>query len=690
MGKYSSLVLDGDAEEEGGGKYSGAALSEADAPAPQEAAQEPEMSGIEQSLLGAGLDVAQILQDPMAPVESFGEGLKRFFQGPKQLVLEGLEKVGMVDEGTAEEYTQLTEADRAKFDKDLDSQFKNGNFFVDASQFGGEAFIPSLFPGGQSTALGRVGMSTLSGAATGGASFVNGGESRLQNTGEGAAFGLGIGGLMEMAPAARNKLRQFIAPRLREARGGWAALEQKFPSMKRVMGFEEVSPVDDSYFKRGLEIGNRTGVKFKLSQLDPDPKIEGLEQFVRDSTDGERLARKMEDKQALSIFKYWNRAVRELDPDTTDFPVAVKKAFYDTLGTAEAGKEAGLLGKRAMEAKADFAKADEAIGRIDLTNTLDAIDAVIERLSTPGSGPRAKSIVKEMGSIKDELADGFVSPKAMQSLLENWGGAASGSGRIFSDAVDNASDTKHARDLFKALRKDLDFAADSGVEGSEALKIARDNYAKNSELINVVRKSAVGKFFSKESNLSELTPEGISKRIISMKPSEIKETFEVLRGAMPNIEGATQRAFIENYLEKAKIPGQADVYNFTPAKMLDMVKGEQRDAFKAVFGDGKSRRMVQDGIEATRRIMINNNRTGGRTVARAKELAGVIASQDTTFASRLGAELLAPKLLTRYMVTPEGVDALKVIAKPSSTGPALTAAVTTLYQIAKEGEENGN
>ena len=142
--------------------------------------------------------------------------------------------------------------------------------------------------------------------------------------------------------------------------------------------------------------------------------------------------------------------------------------------------------------------------------------------------------------------------------------------------------------------------------------------------------------------------------------------------------------------------------------ILDLVSGAKRkeagsnrETFRAVFTDPKVRAQVETGIKAVQTMMVNNFRqtmtvnnfrTSGRTAARLKPIASQIAQGEglsvkdlatkaVDTGARWAADILAPHLVSRYVLDPQGVKALTTLAR-SPNDTAISSALSALLNIA--------
>ena len=608
-----------------------------------------------------------------------GKGLNNLLvSGPVQASLQALEGLGILDKGTTDAYTKKTQADREAFDSQFKKDFGDGLGFKAVGATSEIAPLLAL-PGGAETALGRA----LSGAVTGGGleslRFLDNPQDRAGNTVKGAGFGAAVSSLGEIIPAIKDFVKSKISPAANTVdKTGTSLLAKKFPELFDKRGTDLLSAATtdrQKFIARGEQLAKETGIPFRLVQLDADPIVEGLDEFVRSSAVGERIARSVENVQGVKAYKFFRRTMTKiLSGDKSGFGSRAIKAFQGTLGDAKKGT--GLLGARKRNADRLFGLAEKSGGEVGLTNTLKAMDGIIAESAQAGAGSSQRALGREIGRIRDELAAGKIKPIEFQNRLAEFGSAAKGTGRVFTD-IDTLAERRPANTIYSAMVKDLEEAANSGSKGSQALAKARIQYGKDSALIDGLRETAVGALF--KGNVLP-APEKVVTAFNNMPVSQLKASMEILSKADPDLYKSLQRSYIRSFLDKTRVKGPGDVPGVAIAKFLDIKKGSP-ERFNAVFNDAKSRKMMNTGLEAVQRILVNNRRTSGRTVSKLKELAGVLASRDATFISRLASEMLTPRYLVEYFGNEKGVEALKTIATVSDKN-RLTAALLTLNDIA--------
>ena len=612
---------------------------------------------------------------------SFSKGVVQTGQGVKQFSLEALEGMGILDEGTAEAYTKKTDAERKLFEQEFQKEFGDKWQFTMAEVAGSTAPIIALTPilptgAGMSKLLPKTGQffnkvrgQTLLGGAVG-AGFgatqyvpKDAEESRLYKTLEGAGYGAGFTALMNTFPALKNKFRDFLGKAISKGEA-----------------------------KRALALGDRTGHSLKLTQIKDDPMLKAAEDINMATISGERAAGELATKQINQNLKYWQRVMNKFSGRKEQFGTHVENTFKKVMG--DSAKGTGLLGARKIQGDKDFAAVIKATGgkrMIKLDNFRDKATKLVndwKHSADPDKRAAAKQIVRilrrrvstRIGSGNREFK---VDAKKLQDLLETYGGVARGSGNIFKD-ISPKVQQQAAKALFGKLQKDLNIAIKSGVKGARELKIARTNYEKNSRAIRDVEESALYRMFKKEGLKDSET---LEKAFTKMTSGEMKGVMKILEGADPALRGRLQRFWLQNQLEKSYITSTYDHPIFEPHKMLELTSGAGRKTFKAIYDTAESRRMVMDGINATRRIIANNAKTSARAGSFLQKMAGVAASRDPTFVARLTSEILAPKTVSGYVTSPEGVRLLKTLAKTNDVNVG-AGILIRLNNLRKEQEED--
>lgn len=574
----------------------------------------------------------------------FGKGMSDIGEGVKQLSLGLAEEIGLVPEGSQDAFTQKTDEEKRLFIEQFNKDFGDEIQF-DIAELGGKVapfFV--LGPLSAPTAGGQVALGTGIGAATGATAYIpkDAEETRLNNTLWGAGLGGSFSALFNTFPAARQAFRKWL---------GASARTKEATS--------------------ALQLSERTGIDFKLTQITDDPLALQVEKIAEETISGQRAAGELAKRQINQATKFWVKAMRSFDKKKSDFGDKLQTAFNRTLGDPAEGT--GLLGARARQAKIDYKAVQEASkGKrvIPVDNFNSKLIEIIKQ-SRSSENPEKVKLAKQLLATARRVKDGKVSGIKMQDLMETYGNAAKGSGRIFSD-IDPSIERGASKALFKALSKDLDKGTKGSFAGAAELKAARDNYLKNSQAIDDLEKSGLYNLFGAK---VPKTSDELKNTIMNMKADKIKGVMGLLHKTDPELKRSLQRFWVEEHLRKATKLSTFDTPNFNPETFLSIKSGKNEKAFNAIFDTPESRRLMNDGIEAMQRIIANNNKLAAKGLSLIKNWAGVAASKDKTFVARLGAEVFTPRALSKYANTKDGVDLLRKIADSNNTNIQVAALI---------------
>lgn len=358
---------------------------------------------------------------------------------------------------------------------------------------------------------------------------------------------------------------------------------------------------------------------------------------------------------------------------------------------------------RRATAQADFGKVDELAGRyrvIKPTNLSQTIDDLAKDFDVPGGGDASSSLVRRIQGIKTELERAGpqgLSAKETQRLLEVYGSASRGTGKIFQD-LDTAQQRMIAGKLQGALLKDIDAAADAGGHTGEiatALKSARDNYRQNSKAINDLEKSVLGRLFGGD---YEKSPERIAMAVRNMKPSELRQSMDILNKADPATSQSVKRYLVEDalaaggYAPKGLAP-QAQVAGedvFSPAKFLTSIR---KSPVWASF-DPAERKGMEEAVRDLERLTYRAGTDGSPTAPLlfgwevAKALGGGAAAMSPTQIAKSVAAVMVPQKIAAVITTPQGQQALRTLRTAKPNSPAAMAATSALVGLfAPKGAE---
>jgi hypothetical protein len=428
------------------------------------------------------------------------------------------------------------------------------------------------------------------------------------------------------------------------------------------------------------ELSQKTGVDFKLSQILEDSGAESLESLAKTSLKGERMARAFENKQMLQSYKFMKKLERSLDPGKVDFGTRISKAFEDT--------SQKMTSIRSTQAAKDFNEARAVAGDrgiIPSTETKRTLDELIDGFDSEKTRaiPAMRTFLKNLNDLQEKFADKpSMSVKELQNLMASFGKAADGKGGFFSDVPGFDKHATHS--IHRALQADLKAAGDADVVGAVELRKARANYEANSQVIDELKSTTLAKLFNSK---TMPPPEKIEQVFSTMPPSQITAAMKLLSDTDPGLHQGLQRFTLGNALTKGRQAAAAapsgDV-RFNPEAALKALSNDAQ--FKAVFNDARTRAQVMDGVRVLRKLGIGSDRPSAQLVQKTREGAGVVQSLNGTFVTRFLAGTLAPTAFAKVLFTKEGVNNLRLLAKPTTKPAAVASAMVELEQLMESGE----
>jgi hypothetical protein len=267
-----------------------------------------------------------------------------------------------------------------------------------------------------------------------------------------------------------------------------------------------------------------------------------------------------------------------------------------------------------------------------------------------------------------------------------WGRAARRSGNIFSD-IDPTANQMLAKRLFGAINKDFESASTAQTPVAQALKAANQNYAKASQSLTFIEKSALGKLLGEDVADAAFTgvqgstkaPEAIAKKYLSMTPSQAKSVTAILQLHQPEVLQDAKAFVLRNGLEAAKntAPGAPPISFAKFRKEMDRVQPKLAQM-------GFSKKDIADIKDVT------------DTMARAGDRAGMNPSGTAAAGHMLGtasiafahpmaaaASVLTPYIASKALLTSKGRDLLRA-AIDSKNGKAQAAAIGALRSAFQE------
>lgn len=620
-----------------------------------------------------------------------GRGMVETGRGIRQLGMEGAEALGF-DVG-ADEYQQQLAQERALYEQGV-----GATPAAKVGEIGGmiAATAPTmLIPGGASAQLGtRVASGAGAGALGAAAQPVYEGDfatGKAAQTATGAAFGGG-------ATYGLDKLRNFMPKNLMA----------KFYQSAQAKGADAVN--------EGEILEQITGISLTPAEKAQSKGLQMLENLARQSIVTADEVAKYDQKVARQGMASVSRLARQ---------IAKPKKGAETIGgeLQKASKQAAddLINMRRVQARNDYGLADElsqgkkVIERnkyvqelkniIDEYKGSDSADAIAVVKQARDKLARAvETVAPKTGAIVDEAGQPIMTTAGGQQMVKQsvkdavsdrsfLGSASKGTGNVFKD-IDKRLDQRIAGRLHKALTDDLMDAEALGEVG-EALQVANANYMKNSQTINALEASPLGKILGKEfddaadaistGSFNSISGEKALKKIMSLEPSEIKMTMRQLDRINPALGDDVRAYVLRDALENSLLPPSAGMQKNTMSFNKFMTNLKKNKI--ANYGlSSKDADQLKDIVTTMERVGDRSgyNFSGTQVQADVSRLGKDII--DTALGNaRKGAAVLMEAVglrrIAKAMTTKEGRDALMVISKPYQQGDKLQTALNKIERL---------
>lgn len=446
--------------------------------------------------------------------------------------------------------------------------------------------------------------------------------------------------------------------------------------------------------QQGKAVSQYLGVPLTPGQTSQRTSLLTLEGALRRSpTKAADIMQQFDEQQLIAGRNRWNQLMDNISRNPANAEMLgnqVIKAFDDTLGAARK--------VRSQQARADFAAIDSAAGRapvFQLGDTVKALDDLIARYETPGGGDATAGLARQLRGVRDALIDqqGTLrgrSAQEVQRLMEVYGEAAAGTGKVFSD-IETAQQRRIAKQVMDALDQDVAMAANAAAPNSPlaaALQNARQNYRLNSQALEELRKSGIGQYLGLREH-GAVTPELVAERVVGMKPSQMRQTFQLLDTADPELSGAAKRYALEKAMLAAEPSAEriadrlaqgAAPEGYSPARLLgELAKSPIIDALSPQEKFGLAQ------LNAAMQRLANRGGTEGSPTAPlgwafdiAKNIATAGLAGDAVGAFKLATMVVAPKKLAEAITSPNSFKALRTLTLPKPGREALLGALATL------------
>lgn len=450
---------------------------------------------------------------------------------------------------------------------------------------------------------------------------------------------------------------------------------------KNIVAKNTQSKLDSEFSQRGAEVSKKTGIDLSVGQQTGDEAILTVEGMAAKNPFAARKFQEFGGKQVSQALARLNKIVDDISPDKmNDIKLGqiVNKTFDDAVDAS--------LNLRARQAAADFGEVTKASGNakiIQTKNLSSKIDEIINEFDVPGGGDASATLVNKLKGLKTQIEGKALTANETGRLLEVYSKASAGKGQLFKD-LDTAQQRLIAGRVKEALLSDLDAAASDisnifrGTDKAAALlKTARDNYRANSQAINKLEESVLGKYLGQDKS-----PERVAEFVLKAKPTELQSTLGILNKTNPESVPQVRRYFVEKAIENAALPPSRrnpSAPNFSAAKFIDAMPEGQK--FDVLFGSSGARndlKMVGDALE---RIAYRGFTEGSPTAP--LMMAWDASKKLFTIQGLAGlpAAVIAPKTIAEAALTKEGRKAIVTLASHDKANQSVIRAAAYLSQL---------
>lgn len=562
--------------------------------------------------------------------------------------------------GAMEEYRRVRDESRAANEAAEEAHPKK---FLAGQIAGGVATAPIL-PGGAVKGVLKAGGAGLGYGAVSGlggsdADLTKGEFAKAAvDTGVGAGVGLGAGilgqGLIKGAGKLWRKIRgtdqaEKVAEKTVEQIGGARGPLAKETSTR----LERAAALEEKW--SGM-LGGEKKSFFSAAEASGDPALALAESKARQmggavgaATQAERRSRLRNTAQVFDMY------AREIAGNT------------DRLGKAEIGEQFGTVVQKHLDelrelrsgvAAKMFGEAERLTGDkkvVPMRQTAQALNKLVQELRNPLATSPDKALVSELRSLSDQIVkaaddgapvDAVFRIQELQNALASWGKKAASGGQGIANDADSGTKRYVASQIFGALQRDLDNAANSGAsrlgQAGEALVKARNAYREMSEEIANVSTEAIEKITKKVGTDSADT---MTDRILGMSKQQIEGVFRVAQKADPDMANQMRAEMFQTLLERKGKPrpgaqelADLGVTELQPKGALGLLDRHWEKLQAAYAGNTKAKLALGEIAEGLRNLATGPGLEGSQTAPLAAEMARDAAS---AVASR-AADTIAP------------------------------------------------
>jgi len=449
---------------------------------------------------------------------------------------------------------------------------------------------------------------------------------------------------------------------------------------------------------RGRVISQKSGIPLSVGEETGSRMARMTEGGLRQSFMTADKARRFYSRQLETSLAKLDGIMGKIDPTRPG-----QESAGSRIGDAFNGAVNRALDLRRHTAKRLFGAVDQAGANSPIIPTgqiVGKIDDLVSQLDVPGAGDATKTLIQRLKAVRKDYvpttinaAGDVVESEAISitgaqasRLLSIWSTAAKGSGQVFKD-IDKGQQRWVAREVLEGLNGALDDAIEAGGAGSAtagALRIARDAYRQDSQLIKELGQTTIGRLFNSP---VPVDPAAMAQRVAKMSGSELKRVLPILAREAPDVLPALRHSILSNALDAARAPATALApeggmmgaksvvqREFSPAKFLSALPEE--DVLRSIF---KGRELVELRFvsHALKRISDKAGMVGSQTAPLEmvmKFLYGGFA------ATGLGG--FVQNRLSNVLLSSAGRTAVMKMSLTGTKPKTMTAAAATIMELA--------
>lgn len=439
----------------------------------------------------------------------------------------------------------------------------------------------------------------------------------------------------------------------------------------------------------GRAVSQQTGVPLTLGQETSDPGVLALEQMARRHPASAGFMRDQDVAQMEKALGAVEGALNRIDSrglGAFEVGAQIQKNFNSAVDKAR--------NIRTRQATDDFGKVHSAAnGRpiVPTDNVRQELQTLIDEFDVPGGGDATAGLVNQLKRVQSEFAGAqALTGQQLQRLMQVYSNTARNKGQVFKD-IDRSQQRLIAGRVLSALERDLDGAVNTSGQAGDflatSLRTARDNYRNNSQFIDELRNTVLGRMFNSPIKPS---PEAVADKMRTMRPSEITQTIRILQSQDPEMANGIARHVMEKALEKATVTrtmraSDGSGVKFSPDRFLTHLPNDE--TVRAVLAHQPNAiKEVRAITEALERIADQGAAAGQSPTAPlmfALDVArGFMTTSPGDFAMA-GVRVMAPRHIAKAMTTPQGRSALRqVVRNRGLTGPVNQRAVRAASYLA--------